>query len=146
MHEVRDETSVLLSVLPILLSYDAFLNNFINCPGYDMSAVALDFSFQKLSELFWIYGQLPRFWGVREPSLLPRCDLSCAKPGPFNPRHYNHELWGWKVQGWSLGLKSSGLRCPSTHSWASLGWRWGRVRQFLQLPQKQLFQLPTLPK
>ena len=44
-------------------------------------------------------------------------------PRPFNPRLFNHELFNPMVQkfmaeklGWSLGLKSLGLRCPSTFS------------------------------
>ena len=59
-------------------------------------------------------------------------------PGPFNPRLFNHELFnpmvqkfmvgksgvekfmvGSKVQGWSLGLKSQGLKCPSTSNMCS---------------------------
>ena len=34
------------------------------------------------------------------------------------------KIWGWKVRGWSLGLKSSGLRCPSTfQSSPDLHWK-----------------------
>ena len=29
-------------------------------------------------------------------------------------KFHGWKVWGWKVLGWSLGLKSPGLKCPST--------------------------------
>ena len=32
----------------------------------------------------------------------------------YGSKIHGWKVWGWKVRGWILGLKSPGLRCPST--------------------------------